>query len=69
MRQLCYDFALMKPIILLINTTRGELIVQEDLTQTLNNSQIVRAGLDTMIPEPVTLNNSLLNLLMNWESR
>ncbi|WP_050741542.1 2-hydroxyacid dehydrogenase [Acetobacterium bakii] len=54
--------ALMKPTALLINTARGELVVQEDLVNALINGQIAGAGLDTMYPEPVTLDNPLLNL-------
>lgn len=54
--------ALMKPTALLINTARGELVVQEDLANALSNGQIAGAGLDTMSPEPVTLDNPLLNL-------
>jgi len=54
--------ALMKPTTLLINTARGELVVQEDLVNALINEKIAGAGLDTMTPEPVTLENPLLNL-------
>ncbi|WKY48131.1 NAD(P)-dependent oxidoreductase [Eubacteriaceae bacterium ES3] len=55
-------FSLMKPSALLINTARGELIVQEDLATALKNKNIAGAGLDTLYPEPVTLDNPLLNL-------
>ena len=54
--------SLMKPSALLINTARGELVVQEDLANALVNGQIAGAGLDTMYPEPVTPDNPLLNL-------
>lgn len=54
--------ALMKPTALLINTARGELVVQEDLAQALITGEIAGAGLDTMYPEPVTMDNPLLNL-------
>lgn len=54
--------SLMKPTALLINTARGELVVQEDLVAALINGQIAGAGLDTMYPEPVTPDNPLLNL-------
>ncbi|MBC3797660.1 2-hydroxyacid dehydrogenase [Acetobacterium tundrae] len=53
---------LMKPTALLINTARGELVVQESLVTALVNGQIAGAGLDTMNPEPVELDNPLLNL-------
>jgi lactate dehydrogenase-like 2-hydroxyacid dehydrogenase len=53
---------MMKPTALLINTARGELVVQEDLVTALVNGQIAGASLDTMYPEPVTPDNPLLNL-------
>jgi len=59
--------ALMKPTALLINTARGELVVQEDLVNALINGQIAGAGLDTMYPEPVTLDNPLLNLPEDYQ--
>jgi phosphoglycerate dehydrogenase-like enzyme len=55
-------FSLMKPEALLINTARGELVVQEDLAAALENKVIAGAGLDTLYPEPVTPDNPLLNL-------
>ncbi len=54
--------SLMKPTTLLINTARGELIVQEDLVTALVDGKLAGAGLDTMYPEPVTLDNPLLHL-------
>lgn len=54
--------SLMKPSALLINTARGELVVQEDLVAALSADLIAGAGLDTLYPEPVTLDNPLLNL-------
>lgn len=54
--------SLMKPSALLINTARGELVVQEDLVAALSTGQIAGAGLDTLYPEPVLPDNPLLNL-------
>jgi lactate dehydrogenase-like 2-hydroxyacid dehydrogenase len=54
--------SLMKPTALLINTARGELVVQEDLVAALSTKQIAGAGLDTLYPEPVMSDNPLLNL-------
>ncbi|MDO9493930.1 2-hydroxyacid dehydrogenase [Acetobacterium sp.] len=54
--------SLMKPSALLINTARGELVVQEDLVTALSTGQIAGAGLDTLYPEPVMSDNPLLNL-------
>ncbi len=54
--------SLMKPNALLINTARGEVVVQEDLAQTLIDGTIAGAGLDTLFPEPVRDDNPLLHL-------
>lgn len=54
--------SLMKPSSLLINTARGELVVQEDLVAALSAGLIAGAGLDTLYPEPVMTDNPLLNL-------
>lgn len=54
--------SLMKSSALLINTARGELVVQEDLVDALIAGTISGAGLDTLTPEPVTLDNPLLNV-------
>lgn len=54
--------SLMKPSALLINTARGELVVQNDLVAALSAGQIAGAGLDTLYPEPVMPDNPLLNL-------
>ena len=47
---------------ILINTARGEIVDQEALKQALINHTIGGAGLDTLTPEPVKLDNPLLNL-------
>lgn len=61
--------SLMKPSALLINTARGELVVQEDLVSALSNGQLAGAGLDTMYPEPVMSDNPLLNLTVDCASK
>ncbi len=43
---------LMKRNAILINTGRGQLIQEEDLTEALNNGQIFAAGLDVLSQEP-----------------
>ncbi|MCB8814817.1 2-hydroxyacid dehydrogenase [Desulfosporosinus shakirovi] len=52
----------MKQSALLINTSRGELVDQEALKESLIQGKIAGAGLDTLTPEPVTLENPLLTL-------
>jgi phosphoglycerate dehydrogenase-like enzyme len=53
---------LMKPTAILINTARGEIVDQEALAAALESGGIQAAGLDTISPEPVTIDNNLLNL-------
>ncbi len=52
----------MKNGALLINTARGELVDQEALKIALISGKIGGAGLDTLSPEPVTVDNPLLSL-------
>lgn len=52
----------MKDGALLINTARGELIDQQALKAALIGGKIGGAGLDTLSPEPVTIDNPLLSL-------
>ncbi len=57
------DFlACMKEDALLINTARGEVIDQEALAATLESGKLAGVGLDVLSPEPVELDNPLLNL-------
>ncbi len=44
----------------LINTGRGQLIVEQDLANALNNDQIAGAGLDVLAVEPADPNNPLM---------
>lgn len=52
----------MKQTALLINTARGEIVDQEALKEALIQGKIAGAGLDTLTPEPVTIENPLLML-------
>ena len=52
----------MKPDAVLINTARGEVVDTAALAEALEAGTIAAAGLDTVAPEPVELDNPLLNL-------
>lgn len=54
--------AKMRPDGVLVNTARGDIVDQEALAAALEAGGIAAAGLDTLSPEPVTLDNPLVNL-------
>ncbi len=55
-------FVLMKPTAIFINTARGPVHNEEDLIDALNKETIWGAGLDVTNPEPMKLDNPLLNM-------
>lgn len=52
---------LMKRSAFLINTSRGQIIVEQDLADALNNEVIAGAGLDVLSVEPPLKNNPLFH--------
>jgi glycerate dehydrogenase len=52
----------MKDGVMLINTSRGPLIIEEDLKIALNNGKVFGAALDVTSIEPINSNNPLLGL-------
>jgi lactate dehydrogenase-like 2-hydroxyacid dehydrogenase len=55
-------FRKMKPTSILINTSRGGTVDQDALYQALVNGDILAAGLDVTIPEPLPVDHPLLQL-------
>ena len=55
-------FTKMKKTAYLINTSRGSVINQDDLIQSLMNGQIAGAGLDVLKQEPPLKNDPILDM-------
>lgn len=50
----------MKQGVMIINTARGQLIVEEDLAEALNSGKVAGAALDVVSTEPIKADNPLL---------
>ena len=59
----------MKREAFLVNTARGDLVDNEALVQAIVEERIAGAALDTVFPEPTTIENPLLHLPEGFENR
>lgn len=56
-----YTIAKMKDGVMIINDSRGPLIVEEDLAQALNNGKVAGAAVDVLSTEPASMDNPLMS--------
>jgi len=54
------NIAKMKTGAMIINTSRGPLVVEKDLTEALNSGKLAGAALDVVSTEPIEIGNELL---------